>query len=84
MDTNENRTQWHPKFCTAMQLELYDNRKDLEYHTFYCRSFRKNQTFKRRHSTNFRQTAEMTYPNRYSIYITIFMEEGLLYVSNQF
>ncbi|MCI8508041.1 MAG: hypothetical protein HFJ06_05725 [Lachnospiraceae bacterium] len=32
MDTNENRTQWHPGFCAAMQLELYDNRDDLEYH----------------------------------------------------
>ena len=26
----DNRVQWHPGFCAAMELELWDNRDDLE------------------------------------------------------
>ena len=27
----ENRTQWHPAFCTSMELELMENEKALLY-----------------------------------------------------
>ena len=31
----DNRVQWHPGFCVAMELELWDNRDDLEYEREY-------------------------------------------------
>ena len=31
----DNRVQWHPGFCAAMELELWDNRDDLEYEREY-------------------------------------------------
>ena len=29
--TKETRTQWHPAFCSAMRLELIENKADLDY-----------------------------------------------------
>ncbi|MEZ3478607.1 MAG: hypothetical protein K1W08_08400 [Lachnospiraceae bacterium] len=31
----ENRTQWHPAFCSTMELELIENRNDLTYDPEY-------------------------------------------------
>lgn len=31
----DERTQWHPAFCAAMELELCENREDLEYQKEY-------------------------------------------------
>ncbi len=31
----ENRTQWHPAFCSTIELELMENRKDLTYDPEY-------------------------------------------------
>lgn len=33
--TKETRTQWHPAFCSAMRLELIENKDDLEYTNEY-------------------------------------------------
>ena len=31
----DKRIQWHPAFCSAVRLELADNREDLEFHNEY-------------------------------------------------
>ncbi len=31
----ENRTQWHPAFCSTMELELLENEKGLIYDPEY-------------------------------------------------
>ncbi len=31
----ENRTQWHPAFCSTMELELMENEKGLAYDPEY-------------------------------------------------
>ena len=31
----ENRTQWHPAFCSSMELELIENKKELTYDREY-------------------------------------------------
>lgn len=33
--TKETRTQWHPAFCSAMRLELIENKADLDYTNEY-------------------------------------------------
>lgn len=33
--TKETKTQWHPAFCSAMRLELIENKTDLEYMNEY-------------------------------------------------
>ena len=33
--TKEVRTQWHPAFCSAVKLELIENKEDLEYTNEY-------------------------------------------------
>jgi len=33
--TKETKTQWHPAFCSAMRLELIENKADLDYMSEY-------------------------------------------------
>ena len=33
--SNEDYTQWHPAFCSAIKLELKENKNDLTYHSEY-------------------------------------------------
>ena len=33
--TKETKTQWHPAFCSAMKLELIENKADLDYMSEY-------------------------------------------------
>lgn len=31
----DKRIQWHPAFCSAMRLELKDNKNELDYYNEY-------------------------------------------------
>ncbi len=49
--TKEVKTQWHPAFCSAVKLELIENKADLDYSNEYHLNSKLIQTTDRKPDT---------------------------------